>query len=280
MKKIIYLFALFLCVQIVMAQQDSSYLPLAVGNYWQFAPRPPYTVFSPKYTVTHDTIILGKQYFFIEEDSTRNYGLTFPWPPVGPVREDEKGDIYAYIKSIKDECLQYRFSQNGYYSSCFGNIRNMGFGDNIGTTIVIGGEVEANFHRVIGPTSFGIHEYEYILSKAVINNICVTCQPQVGVEKENSIPKTMKLYQNYPNPFNPTTNISFELKSRRKVKLTIFDLLGKIIDIPINSLYETGKHQIIWNANNRKKEKIGSAVYYYQLEAGDFKQINKMVLVK
>jgi hypothetical protein len=283
MKKIIYLLALFFCVQIVLAQQDSSYLPLAVGNYWQFKPHYPYTVSYPKYTVTHDTMIAGKQYFLIEEDTVRFYSVTCPWPCFAPIRQDEKGDIYAYSVSQNTECLLYRFSEHGYYSSCYGNIKNMGYNDSV-TTIVIGGEVEANFQQGIGPISFGIHEYSYILSRAVINNICVTCSPIAAVEKENSIPKNIKLYQNYPNPFNPETKISFDIPETGIVKLKVFSITGQEINTLINETKSAGSYTVMWDGRDKNNLKISSGVYFYQLiffnNNNQITSIKKMIFTK
>jgi len=282
MKKIIYLFALFFCVQIVLAQQDSSYLPLAVGNYWQFKPNYPYTVYSPRFTVTRDTLILGKQYFFIEEDSVRRYGLAFPWNYGTPQRKDEKGDIYS-IKNDQ-ECILYRFSQLGYYSSCFGFIQNKSEGDGIRTSMIVGGEVYAGFQRGIGIYTFGIDEYYYKLSKAVINNICVTCDPRVGVRKENSIPENIKLYQNYPNPFNPETKINFDIPETGIVKLKVFSISGQEISTLMDETKKAGSYTIIWDGSDRNNKKLSSGVYFYQLTFSNINNqttsIKKMIFAK
>jgi len=279
MKKIIYLFALFGCMQIVMAQQDSSYLPLAVGNYWQFEPNYPHTVHAPKYTVTRDTMILGKQYFFIEEDSVRNYGQSYPWPTIAPLRQDEKGDIFAYIISENRECLQYRFSEWGRYSSCWGEVQNRGDVDGMRTSIIIGGEVGTDFYRGVGPISFGSHEYWYKLSRAIINNICVTCNPQVGVEQGKSVPETIKLYQNYPNPFNPSTKIKYSLDKSGFVKIKIYDLLGREMATLVSENKKPGSYEATFNANSTDKT-LTSGVYFYKLHVNNFTECKKMVFAK
>jgi hypothetical protein len=83
------------------------------------------------------------------------------------------------------------------------------------------------------------------------------------------------LAQNYPNPFNPNTNISFILPESGNVKLTIFNLLGQEIKILVNGFKESGLHNISFDAKN-----LNSGIYLYKLEANNFTQTRKMILVK
>ena len=88
-------------------------------------------------------------------------------------------------------------------------------------------------------------------------------------------PVAYKLDQNFPNPFNPSTLISFTLPEDGFTRLTIFNSLGQEVKSLVNENLEAGYHQYNFNAVN-----LTSGVYYYKLEAGNFVQINKMMLLK
>ena len=93
---------------------------------------------------------------------------------------------------------------------------------------------------------------------------------------ENEIPSKYYLYQNYPNPFNPVTKIDFELPEVTKVKLTVYDIIGReILNLVNNELKTSGKYTVEFNGTD-----LPSGVYFYRLEAGDFVQTKRMVLVK
>ncbi len=89
------------------------------------------------------------------------------------------------------------------------------------------------------------------------------------------IPKSFSLYQNYPNPFNPSTSIKFDLTDASLVKLAIYDMLGREVDVLINQQLGAGTHNISFNAGN-----LASGVYFYKIETGSFSDIKKMTLVK
>ncbi|HEY3251731.1 MAG TPA: T9SS type A sorting domain-containing protein [Ignavibacteria bacterium] len=92
----------------------------------------------------------------------------------------------------------------------------------------------------------------------------------------NSNPVNYLLLQNYPNPFNPVTKINYQLPKTSKVNLLIYDIQGRVVIRLINSgIKESGWHSIEFNAQN-----YPSGVYFYRIEAGDFVQSKKMVLVK
>ncbi len=93
---------------------------------------------------------------------------------------------------------------------------------------------------------------------------------------EITVPKDFNLSQNYPNPFNPSTSIDFNLPSDAKVKLVIYDLLGKQVDVLIDQKLNAGRHSISFNAS-----KLSSGVYFYELKTSDgYKDIKKMSLIK
>jgi len=96
-----------------------------------------------------------------------------------------------------------------------------------------------------------------------------------GVE-ENSLPREFSLSQNYPNPFNPSTKIKFSLKESGNVKLSVYDLNGKLVDVIINNENRpSGIYEIEYNAS-----KLSSGVYYYTLASGQNILSKKFVVLK
>jgi hypothetical protein len=93
--------------------------------------------------------------------------------------------------------------------------------------------------------------------------------------RDENIAEQYVLNQNYPNPFNPTTNISYTLPKNVKVNLSIFNLTGQKVAELTNEFQSAGYHTIQWNAKD-----IASGVYYYQIQAGDFVDTRRCLLLK
>jgi hypothetical protein len=89
------------------------------------------------------------------------------------------------------------------------------------------------------------------------------------------IPKQFSLSQNYPNPFNPVTMIDYQLPMTSHVELNVFNLLGQKIATLVNERLQAGYHQMAWEASG-----FASGVYYYQLIAGDYREVRKMILLR
>ena len=83
------------------------------------------------------------------------------------------------------------------------------------------------------------------------------------------------LEQNYPNPFNPTTTIGYVLKDKSNAKLILLNAIGEEFAVLVNEEQDKGFHKIDFNAAN-----LPSGVYFYQLIAGEFISVKKMILLK
>ena len=90
-----------------------------------------------------------------------------------------------------------------------------------------------------------------------------------------NLPLEFKLEQNYPNPFNPVTQIRFILPTKEHVKLTIYDLLGKEVSTPISQFLNPGPHLYLFDGAI-----LPSGIFIYRLEAGQWHDAKKMILVK
>lgn len=111
--------------------------------------------------------------------------------------------------------------------------------------------------------------------------INVTPDPALSVSDSEIIPLSYELSQNYPNPFNPSTTINFAVPVRSDVKITIFNILGEVVEILHNSNIEAGTYSLSFNAAN----KLSSGIYFYQIIANgidgkNFNQTKKMMLLK
>lgn len=89
------------------------------------------------------------------------------------------------------------------------------------------------------------------------------------------LPESYRLSQNYPNPFNAGTVIEFDLPEQSYVAIGIYDLLGRRVEILVNHIKEAGYHQVTWNAADQP-----SGIYFYRIEADDFTDTKKMLLLK
>jgi hypothetical protein len=101
----------------------------------------------------------------------------------------------------------------------------------------------------------------------------------------NPIPSETQLLPNYPNPFNPETWIPFELSQDAKVVISIYDVSGQQVrTFPIGfkpaGIYSSAERAIHWDGRNTNGESVSSGVYFYRLQAGDYSQTRKMVILK
>ena len=97
---------------------------------------------------------------------------------------------------------------------------------------------------------------------------------------EELLPDKFALHQNYPNPFNPITTLRYDLPENSLVNIIIYDLLGRQVKSLINQTQEAGYKSVLWNATNNYGKPVSAGVYLYQIQAGEFVQTKKMVLLK
>jgi hypothetical protein len=99
--------------------------------------------------------------------------------------------------------------------------------------------------------------------------------PSAVEDKKQSMPFRFGLFQNYPNPFNPSTTIEFMLPISEKVKLDIFNITGQKVETLVDQRMKAGEHSIEFDAKN-----LASGVYFYQIQAGLFRDVKKMIVIK
>ena len=89
------------------------------------------------------------------------------------------------------------------------------------------------------------------------------------------IPFEFALLQNYPNPFNGITNYEFTITNEERVRISIFDLLGRVVATVVDEKMNPGRHTIQWNTGE-----LPSGIYFYKLEAGKFARTKKLCLIR
>ena len=115
-----------------------------------------------------------------------------------------------------------------------------------------------------------------IHSNAGFRYVTLVGQGIIGIEDEfGSVPAEYTLSQNHPNPFNPTTTIKYRLPLSGEVSLIVYNLLGEEVASLVNGTVPAGNHRVSWDASN-----VASGIYFYRLQAGDFVQTRKMLLLK
>ena len=96
-----------------------------------------------------------------------------------------------------------------------------------------------------------------------------------------TLPEKFTLYPAYPNPFNPITSIQYELPKDEIVHLAIYDVMGRKVRTLVSSQRQrSGYHRTTWNATNDLGQSVSAGMYIYTIQAGEFRQTKKMVLLK
>ena len=218
-------------------------------------------------------------------------------------RDEQQQTTFDFLNSwldysLKDNCEQYSVFQDSVINS------NRITYDQVHIENPTPSIVENN--GVLTSTAIGI-EYQWFLNDSAItgensiilipilngdysvevffSNGCPTISNpysfnyQLGNDPELS-PISYLLYQNYPNPFNPITTLGYSTPEDELVNITIYDLKGSIVKTFINKSQSAGYKTVQWNATNNRNEPVSAGLYIYTIQAGEFKQTKKMVLLK
>jgi Secretion system C-terminal sorting domain len=154
------------------------------------------------------------------------------------------------------------------------------FGQNkLSRSVIAGGSVAVSGenHRVLGTIGQPLNGSSGNISYRTqvgfwYNSISSTTDVE---QTEDLIPKEFQLEQNYPNPFNPSTKIKFGLPKESKVLLLIYNILGEEVAQLVNQQFQAGYYEIeLYNSG------FSSGVYLYTIQAGDFVDTKKMILLK
>jgi len=115
-----------------------------------------------------------------------------------------------------------------------------------------------------GPNGTPVHQ----------RTVSITVSGATSIENQGTL-TSYRLEQNYPNPFNPVTKIGYSVAKQSNVKITVFNILGKEITAFTSENQAPGNYNVIFDASN-----LTTGVYYYKIEAGEFSDVKKMILMK
>ncbi len=178
------------------------------------------------------------------------------------MRHHHKAFSLGIILSLIFFLVQSASGQHTVSHSVFGN----------GCAVITG-----NAQRIIGTA--GQPLIGVVSNSAYINEVgfwyqcggLVTSVEQIS----SNLPTEYRLKQNYPNPFNPSTIISWQLPVGSQATLIVYDILGREVATLVNEYKQAGKYETEFNA-----EAQPSGVYFYQLRAGDYTSVKKMIFLK
>ena len=93
-------------------------------------------------------------------------------------------------------------------------------------------------------------------------------------------PDRLMVHTAYPNPFNPVTSLRYDLPQNEMINITIYDMMGRIVKTLVNGRQTAGFKSVQWNATNDRNEPVSAGLYLYTIQAGEFRQTKKMILLK
>ena len=138
------------------------------------------------------------------------------------------------------------------------------------------GDYFARVNPVSGPQDISNLEFDLVNFNMTFDFTTMMDNNEFGF----ILPEGFFLHQNHPNPFNPVTTLRYDLPEDAIVNITIYDMMGRVVKTMVNSQQNAGYKSIQWNATNDKGAPVSAGLYLYTIQAGEFRQTKKMVLLK
>jgi hypothetical protein len=102
----------------------------------------------------------------------------------------------------------------------------------------------------------------------------------LGALNVETTPTEFALLQNYPNPFNPETTIKYNLAEASNVQLRIYNIVGQVVRTLVGDRQSAGRYQVRWNGTDDRGVAVSSGIYFYQISAGKFQDVKRLMLLK
>jgi hypothetical protein len=304
MKKLITVLIILFSTHNIFAQSSfTNNFPLKIGNIFIFkkysfgcCPPGSSTVYK-KSIVTKDTLIDSKKYFFI--DGYYSFYTNKWWR-----MDSATGVISFYDTTVVCSQSYHERKIDSLWSNVGDSIKACDWTgficNNVSTTTIFNTNKPSKkfIYPSFGTTftkvycqDFGLTfcayaggrapyygGEEYQLMGCIIGGILYGDTNTVGINiLFLNVPVNITLSQNYPNPFNPSTVIRYRLSAAGIVSLKVFDLLGKEVASLVNEKQSAGSYAVDFNS---AEYNLPSGIYFYTLNAGEFKETKKMVLIK
>jgi len=233
-------------------------------------------------STSYNATVLDPSYVYWTEQGTPAYG--YPVPGAGVVKKVAKtGGVVTLLASglnaptemVLDPSSSFLYWvnngtwTNGVYNANTGSIQRISTAGGMITTLA------ENLNMPFSIQVDAFHIYWSEVSSAGVAFIKRMPIIIVGVAQSTEIPKEFGLSQNYPNPFNLSTTITFTLPSKSFVSLKVFDALGREVSSLLAEELTVGTYSQKWNAAG-----LASGVYFYRLQAGNFVETRKLLLLR
>lgn len=135
----------------------------------------------------------------------------------------------------------------------------------------ISGALYRDGFKKSGATAQAINSAQAVNDARLVNDEMVVALPVKG----EALPIVFELKQNYPNPFNPSTIISYALPKASHVTISIYNVLGREVVTLVDEEKAAGRYEVNWDASAN-----ASGVYFYRIQADDFSETKKMMMLK
>jgi len=219
--------------------------------------------------------------------SQANYGTGFGGPsgetylsPVGELFPPNPFGLYNMTGNVSEWCLDW-YDAN-FYQTCVDNNYYLNpLNDNIPEDVEVK-VLRGGSHTYPGPFAMSSHRFDtppFVTTDHMGFRVALRMQ-QLNSKKEIQLPKIINLDQNYPDPFNPITTLTYYLPEDALVNITIYDMMGRVVKTMVNTQQNAGFKSVRWNATNDKGSPVSAGLYLYMIQAGEFRQTKKMVLLK
>ena len=237
----------------------------APGNQAPTAP----TLLSP---ADNDTIMINVDANGNYVDQNNNVGVSFSWE--GSTDADEHELMYYFVFGGEFEMIPFDLGATALLSFEVPYNVLVPAMASIGETVISG-------NWAIGVTD-SIPIYQPVPFELVVSDerfLVIDAGYALSVD-EGLLPEVFALHQNFPNPFNPITTIRYDVPEQSHVLMEIYNVLGQKVAVVVNGIHDPGFHAVRWNGTNLYGNSLSSGMYFYHIQAGDFRSIKKLILVK
>ena len=179
------------------------------------------------------------------------------------------------VLSIEDSLLPELYGKYIFADFEYGDVWSLGYEE--GNPLEVSTLGDLGSYSV---TSFGVDQYNKLYICSFDGMIYKFVQTNSAIEDGVSKLNKFSLYQNHPNPLSPITTLRYDLPEDALVNITIYDMMGRVVKTLINDQQTAGYRSIQWNATNNAGSSVSAGIYLYMIQAGDFRQTKKMVLLK
>ncbi|MGB7062066.1 MAG: T9SS type A sorting domain-containing protein, partial [Candidatus Zixiibacteriota bacterium] len=163
----------------------------------------------------------------------------------------------------------------------------------LGLTNTVDGLLELANRALAGQPTGGASLSQINMAVDNINNafdecrFVTYCGPRISLVamvketgESSTLPEEFSLSQNYPNPFNPVCNIDYAIPIDCHVRLSVYNILGQKVRVLVDQHQSAGRRSVMWDGKDTRGQELTTGVYFYRIQAGDFTESRKMILIK